>query len=933
MIKYIEMKIVKKLFKFVGILVFLLILSLITIPILFKDQIVEKVKEIANDSVNAKIDFGDFDLSLIASFPSFTFEINDVSVINKTPFEGDTLAHIGNINLELDLGSVIDGRYVVSSFNINDLTANAKVLKDGKANWDIAIEDSSAVQEDAEGVNEEVTEEGGDLITGLESFSINNVNLSYVDLESEMVAIVKGFNQSGSLIMVNDSTDININTTINSILFDLEGERLANNLKFESNLMLKADLATMSFQFKETLIKLNELKIGVDGTMAMPDDMNFDLAITAKDNKFKDILSLIPASYLSDLEGVETKGTFNLGAHLKGEMTDENLPGFDVTFGIHDAYLKYPDLPEAVDNIQMDLVINNKDGIIDHTVVDLKLFHLELAENPIDIKYYLTNVESDPTMKVSIKSKFRLENLSKAIPMEEGEELKGGLNVNLDFAGKLSSIENEKYEEFKAGGQVIFDNLVYKTPDLPTTLIKTGYLNFSSHYLEVSNFDMRLGKSDLTANGRIDNILTYVFNDSIIVGRFNLKSDYFDLNELMEEDSVEVSVNGEVDEASIAMMRAQAITDSIESEEPLEVFEIPKNVNFVLASNFQKIDFEDMPIDDFKGQIVLEGGIAHFNDASMKIFDGVTKINGDYNTVNMANPSISLDFSVDDMEIKNAYKAFNPIKEMVPIAEKANGKFHTDLKFTSNLTDSLTPVYSTMNGKGSLNTTNLGFSETDGWRNLMDALKIKKEKFDKIKAEDIKVIYEFKDGRLYTETFKLNLGKIKGEVSGWTSFDNSLEYKYALKIPRDQLGGAANGAASFAESLASKNGMDVSLGEFVNLDVIVTGTMEKPKYKVIPSGISGESSVKNQAKAVVKEKIAEAKEKVKEEVDKVKDQVLKEADRLKKEAEEKAQAEVERLKKEAEEKVKAEADRAKEKAKDDVKNKAKDLFKKKGLGF
>ena len=33
---------------------------------------------------------------------------------------------------------------------------------------------------------------------------------------------------------------------------------------------------------------------------------------------------------------------------------------------------------------------------------------------------------------------------------------------------------------------------------------------------------MRLGKSDLTANGRIDNILTYVFKDSLIVGLINL---------------------------------------------------------------------------------------------------------------------------------------------------------------------------------------------------------------------------------------------------------------------------------------------------------------------------------------------------------------------------------------------------------------------------
>ena len=139
------MKIIKKILKHCTVLILVLILTVILFPIFFKGQIVDKVKEIANESVNAKVDFGEFDLSLISSFPNFLFEINDISIINKAPFEGDTLAHIGNINLELNVWSVIGGEYTASTFNISDVTANAKVLKDGTSNWDIIPEDSGSV--------------------------------------------------------------------------------------------------------------------------------------------------------------------------------------------------------------------------------------------------------------------------------------------------------------------------------------------------------------------------------------------------------------------------------------------------------------------------------------------------------------------------------------------------------------------------------------------------------------------------------------------------------------------------------------------------------------------------------------------------------------------------------------------------------------------
>ena len=67
---------VKKIFVGLLILVILIVGTLIAVPYIFKDDIVKLVKTEANKTVNAKIDFGNFDLSLIKSFPDFYFSID-----------------------------------------------------------------------------------------------------------------------------------------------------------------------------------------------------------------------------------------------------------------------------------------------------------------------------------------------------------------------------------------------------------------------------------------------------------------------------------------------------------------------------------------------------------------------------------------------------------------------------------------------------------------------------------------------------------------------------------------------------------------------------------------------------------------------------------------------------------------------------------------
>ncbi len=58
----------------------LLIGAIVAVPFLFKDEINAALKEEINKNLNAKVDYGSFDLSLLRSFPNFSFSIDDVSV-------------------------------------------------------------------------------------------------------------------------------------------------------------------------------------------------------------------------------------------------------------------------------------------------------------------------------------------------------------------------------------------------------------------------------------------------------------------------------------------------------------------------------------------------------------------------------------------------------------------------------------------------------------------------------------------------------------------------------------------------------------------------------------------------------------------------------------------------------------------------------------
>jgi hypothetical protein len=851
----------RRILKWTGISFLVLIILIIAAPFLFKKQIIQFVKDTANEQLNAKVNFGEFDLTLISSFPDFTFSIDSVSVANIGEFEGDTLLYAKNLTLGLNLMSVIKGdQYKINAISIDQPRIHALVLKSGLANWDITkpSTDSTATADTAASTPFKMT---------LKKLEIKNAYILYDDVAADMNAELYNMNFTLSGDFTADDFLLQTLTEIERLSVTSGGVAYFNKVKTRIKVDMDANMPNMKFVFKENEFSFNELSLGLDGFVAMPkDDIDMDLKFKANQTEFKNILSLVPGVYTADFKDVKTSGQLALDGYAKGIYNDTKLPAFGVKLLIKDAKFQYPSLPKSATNIQVDLVVDNKTGDPDATVIDLNKFHVELGGNPIDATMHLTTPVSDANINAAVLAKINLASMKDVVPMEKGDDLNGMIVADVKMKGRMSAIEKEKYEEFDASGSLAITDMNYKTASLsyPTQINKLTLL-FNPKTVDLSEFDAKVGKSDIQLQGKIENFLQYALQDSLLKGAFALKSNLMDINELMSSTDTTTAAPTAADTAAMT------------------VVEVPSNLDVNLTATIGKLLYDNLTITNVSGGVAIKDSKMSLDKLKLTLdeLEGTMQLSGVYNTQNIKKPMVDFDVDIANFDIPKTVKTFGTVKQLAPIAQYATGKFSTDLKFSTVLDQAMSPVLNTLVGGGNLKTNNATIEGFEPINKLADALN--QPKYKKLTFENVNATYTFKDGRVEVKEMPIKSGNITGKVKGSTGFDQTIDYTWALEIPRSEFGSQANAAAgSLLDQLNKQTGANVKLGDKVKIKALFGGTVTKPTIKT--DLFNSDQTPKEQVQNLVNQGVDMAKEKAREEADKLMKDAQVEADKIKAEA-------------------------------------------------
>lgn len=879
----------KKVVIILTVLIVIILGSAVILPIVYKDKIVAMVKDEVNKNINAKVDFGDFDLSLIRSFPDFSLTINDLSVVGLNDFQGDTLTSVKELNFTIDLMSVIKGGQIdIRSIRLNQAYINLIVLKDGKANWDIAKGDTTSTTASSEPTKFKVA---------LRKYALENSRLSYNDESMGFKMTMDNLNHSGNGDFTQDLFVLNTNTTADASNMWYGGVKYLHNVKTTLKADLDMDMPNMKFTFKENELALNELVIGMDGWVAMPkEDIDMDLKFDAKKNEFRYFLSMIPGVYSEGFKDLKSSGTLALKAFVKGRFNDTQMPGFGLNLKIQNGNFKYPTLPIGVNNVQMDLNVNNPDGVPDHTLIDLSKLHAELGSEKFDAKLRVRTPVSDADLDGMLSGRINFANISKIVPLEAGTTLRGLMVSDLAIKGKMSAIEQKRYEDFNASGSISLTAFNYTSKEY-----KQGFdlnqcsLTFNPKNVTLNNLDARMGNSDFKANGSLDNLLAYVFKKETLKGTLNLISNKIDLGDFNAEEST--------------------TTTSPADTTPLDLIEVPNNIDFVLNTYIGKIIYDNISLESLGGKLVIRDQAVNMDNLSFNTLGGSMKLSGLYATRERKKADVNFNMNIAGFDIQQTVKTFNTVKKMAAIAEKASGKFSTQFNMVGKLDEHMQPNLNTLTGGGKLQTANVIINNFTPLVKVADVLKM--DQFKALPVSNVNLSFKFIDGRVKVEPFDVTLAGIATNVNGSTGFDQTIDYTLAMNIPTSKLPSQASGAINGLISQANSKGANFSMSENVKMNLLMGGTVSNPTIKTDLKSTAG--GVVNQLKDKAKEELEKQKKAAEE-------KVRAEAEKFKNEAEAKAKAETDRLKKEAEAKAKAEADRLKKEAEKKGKDAIKGLF-------
>jgi hypothetical protein len=872
--------------KWTGYTILFLIAAIIIIPIVFKDEIKELVLDEVNTMLKADVEIKDFDLTFLSTFPNVTIQLYDVSVTGRTEFKGVKLAEIKQIEAHVGLWDVIGGDQIeIDEVHVTDATFDVRVSPEGKANYDIVIP--------TEELPEEKQAEPSKFKLSLQEYTLNNINLVYDDQAGDMYAKIKNLNHTGSGDLTEDVVDFVTSTTMDELTYEMEGLSYLSKVKTKADatLLMEFGATTSKFTLKENNFELNNFKFGIDGFYEMlADHDQMDLKLNAKEISFKDLLSLVPSFYQSGYESMIAKGNVKMGGEVKGRMDDKNMPGWDFGLNVNKASIKYPDLPGTISNITVDAGSTFAGGEnLDKMTLDVDKFHADFVGNVIDARLKMRNPLTDPLLDSKLLAKINLATLGKVMPLAEGESYKGKLNADVVVNGRMSALEREDYEAFKALGTLELFDMLYKSKDLAEDVaISSMVFRFSPKNLALEKLNATMGKSDFAVNGTIDNYMGYIFRNELLKGDFTFNSNNLDLDQLM-------GVTG----SSTSSATAPATEASSAEGEPVL---IPENVDFNLNTSIKKIKYNGIDINNVNGNVNMKEEVASLNNMTMQTMGGTVGLKGSYNTKDHNKPGIDFGYNLKDIDIQTLAKNFVSIDKLAPIAKYTKGKISSNLDMKSSLTKNLEPIYSSLTGGGDLFTNMVTISGFEPFTKLSEELKISKLANQTIK--DVKAKFKFTDGKVVLSPFNVMMSGIDTRVEGSTSFEQAIDYKMTMNIPKEMI---PSGMIKLAEQGLSKvNGVVPKLNvgsipDVIPVKALVGGTVTKPKittdFKEALLKATGNlkdnlkeqgkelvDKAKDSIKGIVNDKVNEVKEDLNAKKQEILDKAQKEADKVKSEA-------------------------------------------------
>ncbi|PAM92039.1 hypothetical protein B4N84_24805 [Flavobacterium sp. IR1] len=475
---------------------------------------------------------------------------------------------------------------------------------------------------------------------------------------------------------------------------------------------------------------------------------------------------------------VKANGTFDKKNNL-----------FPITKGVIDlqnGYLKTKYYPNPITNIVVKTKIENQKGTFQDLKINLKPAQFTFEGKPVFVSADLSNFD-DLNYDIKAKGQLDVARIYKVFS-QKGLALDGSVKMDLALKGKQSDAEKGNYSKLYNKGTLELRNIGIASEYLPKKfIIREGLFKINQDKMTFDNFLAAYGQSDFAMNGYLQNVFNYTTTKTgVLRGSFKVSARYVNVDEFMSgapENSPAKETNNSTKGTGVVV--------------------IPKNLNLQLLANAQKVNFDNLTLQNAAGNLKMENSKLSMQNTGFNLIGAKVGMNGSYESVNTKKAHFDYAIKASDFDIKRAYNEIDAFKKMVSAAEKAQGIVSLDYRLKGRLNENMDPVYPSLVGGGTLAVKDV---KVRGLK-MFNAVS-KKTSSEAIKNPDlskVEIKSTIKNNIVTVERFKFKFAGFRPRIEGTSSLDGKLNIKMRLGLP--------------------------PLGIF-GIPLTVTGTQDNPKIKL-----------------------------------------------------------------------------------------------------
>ncbi|MCX2745894.1 DUF3971 domain-containing protein [Mangrovivirga sp. M17] len=563
-----------------------LILILIIIIQVFKDDIINEFVSTVNQRLEVPVNTDEIDVTLFGDFPNISISLSNVFCEGK-PNYSQNLIRADRILVNIGLFEIFSGEVSVKSIIIQEGEVNIERNADNSYNFQIWKEDT--------------TKENTQTTFNIDKIFVDHVLISFYDnARSAMYQANTLFAEVDLVLKPDQKFMVDGNFIWEKIIEPTYKLDKSIPVNIETEITYLADQKTVNW--KNGLLEMDGFNYLTSGSYIWEGEPKTEVLVSSKKTNVKHILQFIPGEQAEPWLKYQSSGNLSFQAEVKGKA---DLYSMLINFRGDNFNITYPETGSKFKNASMEGSFTSSNIDLKSTY-SLKISALsgQFGSDKVTGYVNLVNFVS-PIIDCSLKGSADLKLLTAFLPGEDIVAKNGKVHFDFSLNGRLEDMKSQKFENSKANGEIQIQNTRFNVKGFQYDFQNfQGNFRLKDNQLAISDLKGEIGSSDIRLNGFADYIFSLFSSDN--KQQISIESDLFSKNLNLDE-----LLSG-----NLNTVKGQEYS-----------LHLPEKINLDFDCKVEKINFRRFSATNLTGNLIIKNKVANIKDLRLNSFGGYLELN------------------------------------------------------------------------------------------------------------------------------------------------------------------------------------------------------------------------------------------------------------------------------------------------------------------